>query len=657
MLLDYFLDMTMASVTLFGVRPLGRLLLVRGFGQPRSFRGEFFLSVGLGVFALEMLMLLLAWWGLLFRLVAITLLVLCLGGTAGQIAVWWHHRSTRRLREQPAQEKDHLGWQKVTLVVALCICGAAYLPGALLPPVSYDALEYHLGAPHLYLQQGRLFRIDGNVYSNFPFNTEMLYTYSLLLRPTGVLAKLFHFSFALLTVVATYSLGCAVGRPLAGLAAALLFLSAPQVAALAISANIDLAVGYYLACSLLALHQWLSKPSRSTLILTAAFVGIAMGCKYIAVLLVALPVATVIAFHSVSSPASKSPNPAEGRAERSPSNLLWFALISVAFLSPWLIKNLVYHGNPVFPLLYEFFGGRAWSAEESQIFRAAHSPTLPQRLGQAAYHLQSAEGLPAIRGALTEFWGALTGSSVVIALLFVPLPRKRLREFPLLRGCTMAAFVGYLGWLLLTNQVGRFLTPLFPLIGVPLGFLCFSGRRKIPIAELALLGLLVMTMQSLISMAVTVQTLHGYDYLIGRISRDEFLERGLPHFVIIRQINELPPEQDPKILMVGEARPFGIRYPVEMSTVFNRCSLIRRLEKTGSGYGLRDALAAEGFTHVFHNEIEVARLTAFYARFGWRDGQEENRIVTRMVAEGILKRVAASYADREGNRAMLYEIQ
>jgi hypothetical protein len=664
MLLSHALDILIVVVTIFGVRPIGRLILTRAFRRTDQVPGEFFLSTGLGIFALEILVLLDGLLGWLSKPAAVIVLGLCAVSSGREIARWWRHRTLNRKQSTSPKNRWQLGWQGTVLAAALAACAFNYLPGALLPPVAYDALEYHLGAPHLYVQAGRIFRIDGNVYSNFPFNTEMLYTYSLLLRPAGVVAKLFHFCFALLTVGATISLGRAVGRPLAGLAAALLFLSAPQVAALAISANIDLAVGYYLICSILALRCWLDSRSGSSLALTAAFAGIAMGCKYIAVLLVALPLAVVVGYctffrtdQTQSSARTKVRRVLASHGRSAVANLAWFTLVSGGFLSPWLMKNVAYHGNPVFPLMYQFFGGESWSSEEFAIFQSAHSPTLVENLGRVADEFRPARGLQGLGHGVTRLWRVLTGSSVVITLLFLPLPRRRLREAPILYACSFVAFLGYLGWLLFTHQVGRFLTPLFPLIGLPIGYLLFSGRKKLPLAELAILGLLILTLHSAISLAVSLQVLKGYDCVLGRISRDEYYERGFPHFFIIRQINRLPPEENPRILMVGEARPFRIRYPVEMGTVFNRSPLIRRFEEAGSVESLREALVAEGFTHVFHNEIEVARLTRFYVRHGWQEGPMLNRIITKMVRSGYLRLVAASQPDGEGFRAILYEIQ
>ncbi|MCD5390694.1 hypothetical protein LR007_02375 [candidate division NPL-UPA2 bacterium] len=80
---------------------------------------------------------------------------------------------------------------------------AIALIGALTPPLNYDTLSYHLGVPKIYIRNHRIMYLPHQVYSNFPFTLQMLYTLSLLLKG-DILAKLIHLSFGLLTVGAIY---------------------------------------------------------------------------------------------------------------------------------------------------------------------------------------------------------------------------------------------------------------------------------------------------------------------------------------------------------------------------------------------------------------------------------------------------------------------
>jgi len=656
MLLDWLIDIAIAAATVLGVRPAGRALVRLVFRRPRRFPGEYFLSVGLGLFFLEMIMVALGWAGMLSRIAAVLLLTLCVGGAAAEFVNFVLRFRGHGGPHLLAAWKD-AGWREGALAAGIALCLLVYLAGALLPPLSYDALEYHLGAPHMYIQEGRTYRIPGNVYSEFPFNTEMLYTYALLLRPDGIVAKLFHYAFGLLAAGGLISLGISVKRPIAGLGAALLFLASPITARLAISADIDLAVAFFAVCALVAIHLWLEERSRSTLALAGAFVGTALGCKYIAIVVTAVPAAAAVAV------ASFMPRETEGfvfspvRVRDAVRNVLILAAVSLVLLSPWLVKNLLVNGNPFFPLLYETFGGRHWSLEEFRLFRAAHAPTLPGRLDHVFDGFGRGKGFERFAAFVKDLWRALTNGSIVATLLFVPLGRKHLRRVPILYASAVFAFIGYLGWLLFTNQVDRFLTPLFPAIALPLAYFCLKPGRTLPLAEMAIVGLLVFALTTCVSLARGLRALGGTDYLSGRITEEQYRELGLPHFTIVRAINELPAGEHPKILMTAEARPFGIRYPVEMSTVFNRSGLVRRFEEAGSVEALDRELIAERFTHVFDNEIERARLESFYGGLGWRDGEKTRSIIDRMVGADLLEPVAVSRADSRGRRAVLYRLR
>ena len=48
-----------------------------------------------------------------------------------------------------------------------------------LPPLDYDVVEYHLGAPAEYIRNGSMRFLPHNVYASFPANVEMLYLLAL----------------------------------------------------------------------------------------------------------------------------------------------------------------------------------------------------------------------------------------------------------------------------------------------------------------------------------------------------------------------------------------------------------------------------------------------------------------------------------------------
>ena len=49
------------------------------------------------------------------------------------------------------------------------------LLGSMLPAIDFDVLEYHLQGPKEYYQAGRIAFLPHNVYTNMPFDVEMLH--------------------------------------------------------------------------------------------------------------------------------------------------------------------------------------------------------------------------------------------------------------------------------------------------------------------------------------------------------------------------------------------------------------------------------------------------------------------------------------------------
>ena len=83
--------------------------------------------------------------------------------------------------------------------------------GAMSPQTDFDVVEYHLGGPKEWFQQGRIVRLPHNVYTSFPFLSEMLILSGMVLYGdwqwgalTGQAAIA---GFAPLTAVGIYAFG------------------------------------------------------------------------------------------------------------------------------------------------------------------------------------------------------------------------------------------------------------------------------------------------------------------------------------------------------------------------------------------------------------------------------------------------------------------
>jgi hypothetical protein len=252
--------------------------------------------------------------GLFDRWLIVTLT--CLAAVPGALAM-------RRVRW------GRLG-DRLSRVLLLAVAAALVLDlvAASAPPTSADALKYHLALPKLWLQTGSVgdpfWRWEG--FS--PSGVEMLFAQGLALGGGSVAAAL-HAVLAVLCALAVYGLGRELGGPLAGAAAAFLFVLQGIVTWEATSAFIELGLTFYAV--LAVWHLVRGAPAW------AGFcAGAALGTKYLG-LSVALLVLVGLA------------------VRRRPRELALAGGTMLAAGGAWYLKNLIVTGNPVYPLV---FGGK-----------------------------------------------------------------------------------------------------------------------------------------------------------------------------------------------------------------------------------------------------------------------------------------------------------
>ncbi|MBI2192631.1 MAG: glycosyltransferase family 39 protein [Planctomycetes bacterium] len=487
---------------------------------------------------------------------------------------------------------------------------------ACVPPLDYDALEYHLGAPAEYYRAGRIDFIRYNVYSNFPFNTEMLYLLCTVIAGdllTGAfLAQCVNLQLGLLCAAAVGMAGWRIFNPRAGFVAALVFLISPWFTRSAIKAYDTLALSLYAFLAVYAFYRHVqspdaqAKPTLRWLALAAVTAGLAMGTKYPAFLFVGMPLALATAAFGI---ARKTPAPALGR------QLALAALIPLLLVSPWLIKNAVHTHNPIYPLLGNLFPGPEWDAErEARFVRAHRAEWLGplDLLREAGYRAFLAEGSSPLFIVFLP------------ALLWLGEGRR-----------ASAFFLGYtalffLLWACFTHRIDRFLVPALPglclLAGA--GFSACIERPVRTVAGALLAGLLAFhTFEGLIVHA----HLDGLQVALGIETPEEYLRRVAQHTNFPAEaVGYLNREVGPKlndgerVLFLGDAETFYCDRNYFLSaTVFDRQWLD---EAFGSvpGESLRkpgpeDVLRALrqirewGVTHLYVNWPEIYRLQTSYA--------------------------------------------
>lgn len=503
-------------------------------------------------------------------------------------AVAWLQPSTRQLWPRPRFTKpDWSAWEWF-LVGCLVLGGMATLVAASTPPFEYDTLEYHLGAPHEYLQHGRLAFLPHNFYSNLPQLAEMLYLLCLTIA-SETAPKLLHWLFGMLSAGVVFTVGQRLWSRATGLTAAALFYLMPFVLDLSQTARIDLATTFFGGLVFAGLLCWRHHRQPGWLWLAALAAGGAVATKWTAIPVVLLP---FLVFVLVAS--------------RSPTVAVQSGLVAGACVAPWLIKNLVLAGNPVYPLLHQWLPSPHWTVEQAALFAQKHYPAGGWlQLGDRIWHYSFVEP------------GALPLLLATAPLLLVTRQRQ-----PAIQRAGWLFLAAYLAWFYLTFRPWRFLFPAMPLVAW-LGAVGLAGIPHLVLRRLArgvVGGLLLIGLgMSLIGVTVDAENprrsdpeLNFIHYALGNVTAEEFVRRlggGVLEPVIWMNQN-LPP--DAVVLYVGEARVFYAKSPVVWATAFDQHPLERIMSSVKSPAELAQALRRAGITHVFINGSEWRRLRQGY---------------------------------------------
>ncbi|MBI5623450.1 MAG: glycosyltransferase family 39 protein [Elusimicrobia bacterium] len=519
--------------------------------------------------------------------------------TAGSLLCWY--RWFPRPEEPPAcdlgaEAKWERGWTWPVLV----LLGMAVLLNTLCaaaPEIYYDSLNYHLALPNLYLLQGNVSSTPHQIFSASPFGGQMLYSLAMVLSDEK-LASLLHSSFSLAVVGWLYLMARRWFTPFKGWLAGLLYYTLPMGMYSAWSSGVDHIGVFYCCAALFALLRGLepvagngSQPCRGAgwQVGAGILAGAAAGTKY-NILTVPVVLACVQFWL--------------GRRER----LGWqkaLALLGAAgaVFSPWMLKNLAFFGNPLYPFFTGIFPGAERIADPAGFFSAS-------RAMEASAVLS---GLGGLKSWVEQQWNVFLGDwptgdwAGPLLPLFAPwalfVPWKR----PVERGLLAVAALGYLSWAA-TSGLGRFLLPAYPALSLFLAYaVCHSRWPK----SFRALGMLAILYQVLFQFQVAFKQSWNMDfwaYLSGRMTKEEFLRvphetYALPYYTAAQFINrDLP--KDARIMVLGESRSFYIERETVASSIFDHNPFWEGVRRSSTAVDIRGELARMGITHILVNAYQ-----------------------------------------------------
>jgi hypothetical protein len=480
--------------------------------------------------------------------------------------------------------------------------------GAMLPTVDYDAIEYHLQGPKEYYQAGRITFLPHNVYTNMPFGVEMLHLLGMeVLDDWWAGALVGQLLVACFAPVAAALIAATAGRwgsPRAGWFAALVYLTTPWIYRLAELPYVEGPLCAYHAALIWSLCRvWTGSGSPQLCGRLWGVVGLlaggAMGCKYPALISAVLPLGLIALVAAIR--------------QKSGRLLLAYALGWGAIMIPWLAKNVVDTGNPVYPLAYRVFGGRDWDPAREAQWTAAHGPR------------------PVSTAALTEALLDVAGRSDWHSPLYMALaPLAPLRRGSRRLAAVLWSYVAYLflTWWLFTHRLDRFWLPLLPSLAVLAGLGAdWTRNRAWSIGLWVMFAVSTVLNFTLISTALT-----GLNEWTGDL---HVLRTRVPAMTNppLAQLDALLPA-NARVLLVGQAAVFHLNHPVVYNTVFNR-ETFETLARGRSPTEVARALHERGITHVYVDWFEIERYRS-PGNYGFTQFVTP-KVFSNLVAAGVLE--------------------
>ncbi len=403
----------------------------------------------------------------------------------------------------------------ITLIASLAVVN---LIGAFGPELGFDALWYHLTLPKIYLNTHIITHIPGGLlyYSDMPKLTEMLYV-SVLAFGNEIIAKLVHFSFGILTLIALYSVSRKYFSRKTSLLVGLVFYSNLVVGWQSTTAYIDLVRAFFEIMALWGFLNWWKKGEGRWLMESAVMMGLSVSVKLLA--LESLFIFSIL----VGLYAYKYKKSIKYFLINISS--YWFMALLIPL--PWFIFSFIHTGNPIYPF-----------------FSAVYNVGLNFRFINPFIHRSD----------------SISATYILIPALLPLVFRKLNREIKII---FLYSFLGFIVWYLTPKtDGGRFIPPYLPAFSLTLVSTLVLLKHNL--FKKIIIGFIILT--SIVS--VVYRGAADYKYLpviLGKESKSDFLAKHLNFlygdFYDIDGYFAKNITQDNKVLLYGFHNLYYVDFP------------------------------------------------------------------------------------------------
>lgn len=500
----------------------------------------------------------------------------------------WRHLRLPSWRGGASAFGDIGAGDRISLTVTLTVVAALLVVGALGPVADWDSLMYHVQLPRLFLDAGRLYVPPDGLHVAYLGSVQFLY---LPFLSVGASA-----APALLNAALTFGLGAAVimaGEQFlsrgTGVLAGIALWGSSALLIVGMTPRIDITLMYFLLLTHVGMLRVVrDSDTKSAMRYFGLLAGITVGIKYHALPYIAalVPFALWVVWREPAQRAARL------RA------LASAAVLATAGALPWLAKNFVLFGAPLYPFFAErivppFIAAIQGSSEHpSNVSTAIYGA-----LGQAREAVSLA-GL-ILRPATLTVEGEAAAFTRNWFLWLAPFGVLLSRRYRLTLLALLLPALAYLGVALgpFTKTNVRYLLPIVPVMALAAaealtGILerAGSARWHRPACLAAVVAICVPAFDVVASRTFTPIRLR----IAAGVEAPEALLAGDPHFIVAKWFAENSPP-DAQLLMLFDARGLHHRRATIQDNVLTNWPLL-----VGTG-AVERCLSGTGITHVLMN--------------------------------------------------------
>lgn len=478
-----------------------------------------------------------------------------------------------------------LTFQGTFLPVTFFVFFAVSFVGALTPPTFYDSMVYHLAIPLQYVKNHRIIEIESNIFSNFPQNIEMLYTMAIILCD-DILANLIHFVFFPLITLSIYGFLREKYDSKISIFASLIFATTPAIVMLASGTYVDLGLTFYLFLSFVSVMKWTETSLNKWLVLSGLFAGFSLGIKYTAG--ISAVIFILIIFCTAVS-----------KKENVLPKIIIFAAPAFLVFLPWLVKNYIFTGNPVFP--FYIFDNAPGHIQKYLSHVSRHGTSAPAYFLNLPWNI-TMEGI--------KFGGGfdITGPFYLVFLPVLFLITKTDKFLKI----SFAYLILYFFLWSISAKVLRFLIPIFPVAAIVFSGCIFKFNKESNLAKNIVKIILSVIIISNFAVLLFIQNfISPLPQLFGNITKDDYLSSKVLNpnnfYPAVKFMNEAF-DSNSKTLFVGEARNYYTNFTAVSSSPFDHEIFTYLANDSKTAEELLIKLQNAGFTNIFWNQAEYERL-------------------------------------------------